>query len=324
MRADRIAAAAAGLLGLANALAQESVPRPDRDEVVATAVNPNPRVLPSLSFCRRSWAGPAVKKWLPTVVSTFPGETELSFDSWCYESGWMEYLGARATGGGKLEIRHRVRDYPRITVVTTAAPRPGALELIARMELNGSEGALPEELRSPNVCFQMFRNAAFSSKPDAYSTFAERCFIFTAAGRTFLNRTRRRPSPLVPPGDIQNNPPWVQMYSATWRNSPENRANWSWPLPPLWIAAHSPDHYVTPVIGVVSRDGRYLAAVANGSADTMLQAFHDCLHNNPEWLPRGLPPAQRTWRMKIYVMKNDPDALLERVARDFPPPARSR
>jgi hypothetical protein len=108
------------------------------------------------------------------------------------------------------------------------------------------------------------------------------------------------------------------MYSATWRRSPDDSTSWSWPLPILWRGAHSPDRYTTPIIGIVSKDGKYLVAQGNGSAETMLQAYHDCLHNNPEWLPRNVPLTRRTWRLKIYAMENDFKALLRRVAKDFP------
>jgi hypothetical protein len=72
------------------------------------------------------------------------------------------------------------------------------------------------------------------------------------------------------------------------------------------------------VIGTVSRDGKHLAALANGSADSLCNAWHDCLHNNPKWAPADAPPDKQRWRLKLYVMPNDPDALLARVAGDFP------
>ncbi|HUT89515.1 MAG TPA: hypothetical protein VMY37_08470 [Thermoguttaceae bacterium] len=37
-----------------------------------------------------------------------------------------------------------------------------------------------------------------------------------------------------------------------------------------------------------------------------------------ERTPADAPPAEQRWRLKVYVMPNDPDALLARVARDFP------
>jgi len=56
----------------------------------------------------------------------------------------------------------------------------------------------------------------------------------------------------------------------------------------------------------------------------MAQAWHDCLHNNPPWMPADAPPAKRTWRLKVYAMENNPDALLQRVVKDFPAAVRQR
>jgi hypothetical protein len=50
----------------------------------------------------------------------------------------------------------------------------------------------------------------------------------------------------------------------------------------------------------------------------MAQAWHDCLHNNPTWTPQDAPPAERRWRVKVYVIVNDPKALLDQVSKDFP------
>jgi hypothetical protein len=100
------------------------------------------------------------------------------------------------------------------------------------------------------------------------------------------------------------------MYVGVWQPIPQvTPASWS---------DYSPDRYTIPVIGAVSRDGKYLAALGNDSAGLMCQAWHDCMHNNPQWLPADAPPAARTWRVKVYVMENDPDALIARVNKDFP------
>jgi hypothetical protein len=100
------------------------------------------------------------------------------------------------------------------------------------------------------------------------------------------------------------------MYAA--KDGPMPKAG-----PDSW-ADYSPDRYVTPIIGTVSRDGKHLAALANGSASNMAQAWHDCLHNNPPWLPADAPPERQVWRLKVYVMENRPEALLARSAKDFP------
>ena len=46
--------------------------------------------------------------------------------------------------------------------------------------------------------------------------------------------------------------------------------------------------------------------VSIDSADSIAQVWHDCLHNNPEWLPENAPVSDRRWRLGIYVMENDP------------------
>ena len=71
-------------------------------------------------------------------------------------------------------------------------------------------------------------------------------------------------------------------------------------------------------MGVVSTDGKYIVAVASDSPRFMLQAWIDCVHDYARFLPADAPLAKRTWRRKFYAMENDPDALLARVARDFP------
>jgi len=100
------------------------------------------------------------------------------------------------------------------------------------------------------------------------------------------------------------------MYVGEWQEVPET--------PPTSWASYSKDRYVTTVIGAVSRDGRYLAALANDTATGMAQAWHDCMHNNAQWAPASAPVEERTWHVKVYVMENNPRALLERAARDFP------
>jgi len=120
----------------------------------------------------------------------------------------------------------------------------------------------------------------------------------------------RRKIPVQPADDPRNNPPWVQIYGPAWE--PPQRAG-----PNSW-SDYSPDRFTCSVIGTVSRDRKHLAAIATGSADTMCQAWHDCMHINSRWEPVGAPPSKQTWRLKIYLMLNDPALLLRKVAADFP------
>jgi hypothetical protein len=146
----------------------------------------------------------------------------------------------------------------------------------------------------------------FASKPDPYPAFMERCFLYTWRGLRFLHQTARNPIQDQPADAPVNNPPWVQRYLRAGTLERDG------------IAMNTTDRFVIPVIGVLSRDRRYLAAIANDSASLMSQMYHDCLHNNPEWLPADAPPERRTWRFKYYILKNDTRVLLKRVAGDFP------
>lgn len=279
----------------------------EHPRMLVTADNPNPQSLPTLAVWEDDQLSPGRK--LTMVSATFPNVPGFTCDSWCYESD-VDFVDARALPGGKLRLRHRWKKHPEILLVTVVTPEPGAVEFSAHLEHAEGRDEMPAELPFVNLCWQVRRSPSFASAPDPYPKFVERCFIFTTRGRTFLHETTRRKIPVRPADDPYNNPPWVQMYAAGWLPLPQA-------TPDSW-ADYSPDQYVTPVIGVVSRDGKYLAALANDSATVMAQAWHDCLHNNPQWLPADAPPAKRRWRLKVYAMEDNPKLLLERVRRDFP------
>jgi hypothetical protein len=277
-------------------------------KMIATAANPDPRTLPTLGVWQNGK--------LTLVSAQFPNVPEFTCDSWCYESA-VDFLDAKALDGGRLELRHRLREQPHVLLFTTVTPEPGAVEFAARAEVDPRVGGdLPDNLLQPNLCWQLVRAPLFASKPEPYPEFVKRCFLFTEQGVTFLDMTVRRPIPVRAADHEYNNPPWVQMYVGTWQEVPQAGPN-SW-------ADYSTNRYTTQVIGAVSRDGKYLAALANDSATMMAQAWHDCMHNNPRWLPANAPPRQRVWRVKIYAMENEPEKLLDRVAKDFPATKRSR
>jgi hypothetical protein len=299
-----LGAAAAAALGAA-ARAQQGQ---EMTHVSATAHNPDPASLPTLTVWGDDKFSPG--RTLTMVRAVLPNVPGFICESWCYESP-VEFLDARPLEGGRLELRHRLNDLPQVLLVTEVTPGPGSVEFTARLQLeNPGQGALPANPWAPNMCWQVRRADGFRSAPDPFPDWVKRCFIFTEKGRTFLGDTTRRRIPCRPANDPYNNPPWVQSYVGTWMPVPTAG-------PTSW-ADYSPDRYVTPIIGVVSRDGRYLAALVNNSADSMAQAWHDCLHNNPKWLPAEAPVADRRWRVKAYVMENDPAALLARVAKDWP------
>ena len=274
---------------------------------VAEALNPQPDVLPTVRVVReRLWG-----QWFPMCSMRFPNVPAFQCDAWCYESQ-VDFVDARPIEGGAVEMRHRDKQNPDALVLTTITPQPGRVLFAARVVRDPERGAgpLPDALPGLNLCWQLRHAPAFASAPDRYPEFVKRCFIFTERGRTFLGDTQRGKIPVQTADHEYNNPPWVQMYVAASQPVPVTLSN-------AW-AAYSQDRYVTPVIGTVSRDAKYLAAIANDSADSMAQAWHDCMHNNPKWLPAESAPAERRWRLAVYAMENDPAALLEKVNADFP------
>ncbi|MBI2299921.1 MAG: hypothetical protein HYU66_13435 [Armatimonadetes bacterium] len=278
-------------------------------ETMATAVNPDPAHLPSLSVVNDSaFARP---RTLTMLRATFPDVPGFTCESWCYESP-VTFVSARGLEGGKLELTHRIDASPDYLWITVATPLPGAVDVEARVVK--APGAPPDgpppSVFAPNLCWQLRRAETFCSQPDPYPGFIKRCFIYTPQGRTFLDHTERRKIPCRAADDAYNNPPWVQSYCGVWQAVPT--------VGPTAWADFSPDRYTTPICGTVSRDGKWLAALANGSASMLAQAWHDCLHNNPPWLPADGAWDAKRWHVRIYLMENDPQKLLERVVADFP------
>jgi hypothetical protein len=240
-------------------------------------------------------------------------------DLLCYEHSGMTYVSHRAVSRHEVELTHRSTEDPNVLLITKVTSEPGAAEIVARAQVDAQrapDAKLPAKLPSPNLCFRVKRaEEAFSCYPDPFPEFISRCFIFTEKGRTFLHDTVRRRLPRAPEDDPRNNPPWVQMYTPVWLPVTPPSSGQTW-------YNTSTDRFTIPVIGVVSRDRKHLVALANGSSDEVAQAWQECLHNNPKWLPADAPPENRRWRVKLYVMPNDPDALLSRVTKDFPDAAK--
>lgn len=241
------------------------------------------------------------------------------FDLECYECPRdLEYLGHRILESGVLELRHRRSSRPHILLVTELTPQPGKVQLVARLELDSEKGIdeiVLEDLPHLNMCPSLVRARGtfvlYAAYPNPFPEVINRCFIFTDKGRTFLNDTVRRNMPRYSDDDPFNNPPWIQVYRPVWEPV---RA------PSVGDTAYnnSSDRFTLPIIGAISLDKKHLIALANDSAHKVCQAWAPCLHNNPDWTPKDAAPSQRRWKINIYIMPNDPDMLLERVAMDLP------
>lgn len=278
------------------------------DCVLFTAKNLQPEVLPTLGLWEEY--SQRKKQFDRFVSATFPNVPDFTCDLWCYESEGITFVDGRPLEKGRVELRHSW-DGHNWDIISTVTPLAGALDVVARLvPIESEKSDHPSEYPPLNICWQLRRAADFASKPEPYPEFVKRCFIFTDHGRTYLHDTERRPIPVRSRDEKENNPPWVQMYLPESAPADIRADANSW-------AGYSPDRYTLPIIGAVSRDGNYLAAIATGAEGMVCQAWHDCLHNNARWLPAA-ETADKTWRVRIYVMENDSEALIARFLREFP------
>jgi hypothetical protein len=271
--------------------------------MIAQSDNPKPDTLPSLGVWKSE------DGTMTYVSSVFPNVPNFRSDSWLYECGdTVVFASAKPISGGRLELRHTWKDHPQ-QIVTIVTPEPGAVEFYAYLDGEGADKVPLNQYPGLNLCWQLKNSPDFASSPQPYPEFVKRCFIFTDKGMTMLNDTVRKMIPCRKPDEDVNNPVWVQMYVGVWQQVPTS-------TPTSW-ADYSDTRYVNNIIGTVSRNGKYLTALGCDSSWTMCQAWHDCMHNNPPWLP--IPgDSGAYWRLKIYTMENDPTALVERVRREFP------
>ena len=244
------------------------------------------------------------------LSATFPNVPQFTCDLWCYESPGIRFQSARELSEGQVELHH-TWDEHGWDIITTATPRFGALEVVATLVPASEESReQPQEYPNLNICWQLRRAKDFASEPEPYPEFVRRCFISTDHGCAFLLDTERQPIPVRESTHKYNNPPWVQIYAPQSAPADLHAKTTDW-------AEYSPDRYRLPIIGAVSRDRKYLTAIASGAESIVCQAWHDCMHNNPGWLP-STASRGKEWRVMIYAMENDFQALVTRFQEDFP------
>ena len=126
--------------------------------------------------------------------------------------------------------------------------------------------------------------------------YIRRCFIFTERALTTLDKTRRTEEALYRGG---------QVYVPEGINKEDVNPR------PL-----SPDVPVNGLIGCFSHDDKLLLAMAWDSTQELLQGVIACIH--ADFRIGGLEPGEKKQiHGKLYVMENNPEALLERYRRDF-------
>ena len=125
----------------------------------------------------------------------------------------------------------------------------------------------------------------------------EKCFIFTEDGLTLMNATHRETQAYYTPGQVYV-PDGIDLDDVN----------------PRPISRTRP---INGLIGCYSSDGKMILATAWEPTHELFQGVLTCIHNDPHI--GGLEPGEtKHVRGKIYIMQNDPDALLERYEKDFP------
>lgn len=250
------------------------------------------------------------------VTIHFPGMEGVGVDLWCYEDRFGRPKEIRQEAG-RMILLH---EWEGNRLETRLEPEEDGVAITTFLE--GAGGLLPSEVRFLNLCVTFQRSQAFGNARDKFhesylTDFVGRAFLFLPGGLTRLVQTRRLPSV-----DPRDNPysargrapePWVQEYVPVWRRHADF-VHTFYGKRPL-----SPDRPVYPIIGVLSREGRFLSAVAWPETERLGQLFLSCVHPNPRITEPCRPETSPcVSRGKLYFLENDPDRLLENFRRDFP------
>ena len=295
------------------------------DKAVAMAFNTDPSVYPTMILRMHS-------NLVAFIDVTFPNVPDSLVSACIYEETnaniRFDFVEVVLLTENKITMRHRLNDMPFLNVITTFTAEPGAVECEATLQLDpeyeGKDVKIPNNLRWPNICWSSSKSpkyapsgkvAGWKWEKEDYYDWIGRCFIFTENGLTHLDKTRRKTTPEVPLDDERNSPPlyaWSQHYMGSWQD-PVNK-----PATPNT----SLDTYTIPLIGAVSSDGKHLLALASDWTEYIAQAWGACFHHIPQWEPADKPLLERSFRMTLYGMENDPDALLKKAKADYPDAAK--
>jgi hypothetical protein len=246
-----------------------------------------------------------------------PGIPELCCHLWCYEDDF----GARGEGfpqtDGSLIFRHRHAKFNHPELVTHFIPNSD--HVTETLTLSDISEETVRSLETANACWQFTDAGSFcwkcrdvenpSPAENFPGDFAARCFVYIDRRRVFFKDTVRYPDTREPAGSRYNSPPWVQYYVPTWAEHPgQPPAGWG-------VSNDRPD---VSLMGVVSRDGKYLAAMGCRRTLKFAQGWHDCLHLYPDFFS-DYDVSSRTVNTRIifYFLKNNPQLLLERYLQDF-------
>jgi hypothetical protein len=240
-----------------------------------------------------------------TVVKIEGGSVPgLVMDIWCYEDN----LGNPANyekEGNTIVLIHK---WGTVTVTSRFEPGPDGVDIF--VVVKGPNTDEVKRIRNLNPCCQLERSPSFQNQGDYVEDFVSRCFVYLESGMTLLKDTKRIPGTVK--GEEKSNlpKPWIQEYYPAWRKHPGQIQG---------ERGYSTDRPVYPIIGAISRDRKYLAAIAWPEAGRLGQVWHDCVHPRPI-IGESFNATTGEIRThgKIYLMENDGKKLISMFKKDFP------
>jgi hypothetical protein len=193
-------------------------------------------------------------------------------------SGNSTHLRFRTTVSTNVEMLHEVK------------AGEDALDFIFELK---NLGATPVDLEWFQPC--CIRVDKFTGLKQ--SNYMSRSFIFTSDGLTTLDKTRRTEAAIYRGGQVFV-PGGINLSNVN----------------PRPISETQPQNGL---IGCFSADNQYLLATASDKTHELFEGVIVCLHSDPH--VGGLQPGEtKKVHSKLYIMKNDVPALVERYRRDFP------
>ena len=221
----------------------------------------------------------------------------LYLEAFC-KTGSTKRIWDQTTIPHKTELVSADEDGKLIRLRTVVAPatevlheiRAGEDEVDFKLELkNNYNQAVDMDWFQPCIRVDQFtkRNQ---------ENYIQRCFIYTNRGLTTLDKTRRTEEAVYRGGQVYV-PAGVNLDDVNPR--------------PI-----SPDQPVNGLMGCYSDDNKYLMATAWDHYQELFQGIFVCIHSDPRI--GGLKAGEtKKLRGKLYVMKNDPQELLNRYHKDF-------
>jgi hypothetical protein len=195
-------------------------------------------------------------------------------------------LKSVSANGKRLQLFTRVE--PAVEVSEDLRVKRDGVEITVTLKNRGREAV---DLEWFEPCIRVGR---FTSRKQ--SNYVSRCFIYTDHGLKTLDTLPHNEEALYRGGQVYV-PPDIHHDDVNPR-----------PISP-----------VTPVNGIIgcfSADNQYLLATAWERTQHLFQGVIVCVHSDPHL--GGLKPGEtKRLRGKIYLMRNDPAALLRRYQRDF-------